>query len=119
MQVRVDIRNGCTICGPKGNLDASTAPDLREAMSLITSVRRLVIDLSDVRFIDSAALGALVGGIRRVRDAGGEVVVCCNQRHLRRVLESIGFTRVVPLVESVGEAQRLLVPSGVTLAGVA
>ncbi len=108
MEVKVEITNGCTVCRPVGSLDRSNGPKLREVMALMTSVRRLVIDLSDVPFVDSAALGVLVGGIRRVREAGGDVVVCSDLGHVRRVLETVGFTHVVPLVASVDDAQRML-----------
>ncbi len=40
---------------------------------------RLVIDLSRVPFIDSAGLGALIGGIRRTRELGGQVAVACSR----------------------------------------
>ncbi len=119
MQVRLEIGDGYTVCRPVGALDGSTTLHLREAMALMTSVPRLVIDLSEVPFIDSAALGALVGGIRRVREAGGEVAVCSSRRHVRRVLQTVGFDRVVPLVETLQEAQASIDPRPVRLAGAA
>ncbi len=119
MQVRLEIGDGYTVCRPVGALDASTAPTLAEAMALMASVPRLVINLSEVPFIDSAGLGALVGGIRRVREAGGEVAVCSGRPPIRRVLQTIGFDRVVPLVETLEEAQVSLDASPVRLAGVA
>ena len=39
----------------------------------------LLIDLSAVPFMDSAGLGALIGGIRRAREAGGDVAVACSR----------------------------------------
>ncbi len=119
MQVRLEIGSGYTVCRPVGALDASTTLHLTEAMALMTSVPRLVIDLSEVPFVDSASLGALVGGIRRVREAGGEVAACSSRPHVRRVLETIGFDRVVPLVETLDEAQASLDSRPVGLAGVA
>ncbi len=119
MQVRLEIGSGYTVCRPVGSLDASTTLHLGEAMALMTSVPRLVIDLSEVPFIDTAALGALVGGIRRVREAGGEVAVCSSRHHVRRVLQTIGFDRVVPVVETLEEAEATLDPRPVRFAGVA
>ncbi len=119
VQVRLEIGNGYTVCRPVGVLDASTTLHLGEAMALMTSVPRLVINLSEVPFIDAAGLGALVGGIRRVREAGGEVAVCSSRPHVRRVLETIGVDRVVPLVETLEDAQAYLDPRPVHFAGVA
>lgn len=84
MKVRLEVTDGCTVCRPVGALDAYSAPQVRESIALLTSVRAVVIDLSDVPFIDSAGLTGLVGGIRRVRDSGGDVVVCSAQARPRR-----------------------------------
>ena len=108
MQVRVEITNGYTACLPIGALDGCTAAHLRTAMALMSSVPKLVIDLSQVSFIDSAGLSALVSGIRRVRAAGGDVVVCSRRPQVTRVLEMVGFERVVRLVRSMAEADQVL-----------
>lgn len=119
MQVRLEIGNGYTVCRLDGALDASTTLLLEEAMALMTSVPKLVIDFSEVLFVDSAALGTLVGGVRRVRDAGGEVAVCSIRPHVRRVLQLVGFDRMVPLVETLEEAQAILDAEPAPFVGVA
>lgn len=119
MQVRLEMGSGYAVCRPVGALDASSTVHLREAMALMTSVPKLVIDLSEVRFVDSAALGALAGGIRRVREAGGEVAVCSSPPHLQGVLRTVGFDRVVPLVETLEEAHASLDRTSERFAGVA
>lgn len=108
MKVRVDVTNGYTVSRPVGALDACTAPHLRDAMALLTSVPRIVIDLSEVSFIDSAGLAAFVNGIRRVREAGGQVVVCSARRQVSRALELIGFEQVVPVVATIDHAERIV-----------
>ncbi len=108
MHVRVEITDRSAVCRPVGALDSDAAPQFREAMALMASVPRLVIDLSDVPFMDSAALSALVAGIRRVRDEGGDVAVCSSRRHISRVLEMVGLDRVVAIAGTVDEAERML-----------
>ena len=119
MKVRVDIAKGYTVSRPVGALDASTAPHLREAMALMTSVPRIVIDLSEVSFIDSAGLAALVNGIRRVRETGGQVAVCSARRQVSRALDLIGFEQVVPVVATVDDAERIVTARATASAGVA
>ena len=108
LQVRLDVTEEHTICRPVGELDAYSAPGLRESMALLTSVPKLVVDLSEVPFIDSAGLVALVGGIRRVRDGGGRVVVCSAQRHVQKLLDVVGFGSVVNVARNLDEAYRML-----------
>ncbi len=56
---------GYTICRPIGELDAFTVSQFRQALAELASKPRLIIDMSGVPFVDSAGLGALIGGIRR------------------------------------------------------
>jgi len=57
-----------------------------------------------VPFIDSAGLGALIGGIRRIRENEGRVVVYCNGATLLRLLHTTGFDRIVPVEETLEAA---------------
>jgi len=96
--------DGYTICRPAGELDAFTVHQFRQALAEIASSRHVVIDLSGVPFVDSAGLGALIGGIRRVREIGGYVVVACSRRTLASLLHTTGIDRIVTVTETVGEA---------------
>jgi anti-sigma B factor antagonist len=97
--------DGYTICRPVGELDAFTVSQFRQALAEIASKPRLVIDMSGVPFVDSAGLGALIGGIRRARELGGDVVVVCNRPSLVRTLRTTGFDRIVTMTETVDEAK--------------
>lgn len=107
LEIEIDRSDEYTACRPKGEIDAYTVGQFRESLSELADVPRLVIDLSEVPFMDSAGLGALIGGIRRTRDAGGEVVVGCSRPTLTRLLHTTGFDRIVPVAESFEEAVAL------------
>ena len=96
---------GYTICRPIGELDAFTVSQFRQALAELASKPRLIIDMSGVPFVDSAGLGALIGGIRRARELGGDVVVSCNRPSLVRTLRTTGFDRIVTMTETVDEAK--------------
>ena len=85
---------------PTGELDAYTVAKFREALAEHATAGRLVVDLCGVPFMDSAGLGALIGGIRRVRENEGRVVVYCNGATLIRLLHTTGFNRIVPVEET-------------------
>jgi len=87
-----------------GELDAYTVSAFRESLGDIASHERVVIDLSDVPFMDSAGLGALIGGIRRTREQGGEVAVACSRPTLTKLLHTTGFDRIVPVTETLDAA---------------
>jgi anti-sigma B factor antagonist len=96
---------GFTICRPVGELDAFTVSQFRQALAEMASKPQLIIDMSGVPFVDSAGLGALIGGIRRARELGGDVVVACNRASLIRTLRTTGFDRIVTMTETVDEAK--------------
>ena len=101
LEIQVDETDAVTVCRPVGELDAYTVGQFREALAELAVARRLLIDLSEVPFMDSAGLGALIGGIRRAREAGGEVAVACSRPTLTRLLHTTGFDRIVPVTETV------------------
>jgi anti-sigma B factor antagonist len=111
LEIHVDEKREYTLCRPIGELDAYTVGEFREALAELSTTARLLIDLSEVPFMDSAGLGALIGGIRRAREAEGEVAVACSRPTLTRLLHTTGFDRIVPVTETVdAAAQALLNP---------
>lgn len=95
---------GYTLCRPVGELDAFTVSQFRQALAEMASNHRLIIDMSGVPFVDSAGLGALIGGIRRARELGGDVAVVCNRPTLVRLLRTTGFDRIVTVAATVEDA---------------
>ena len=104
LEIQVDPGDGYTVCRPIGELDAFTVSQFRQSLAELAAQPRLLIDMSSVPFVDSAGLGALIGGIRRTRELGGEVAVACNRPTLTRLLRTTGFDRIVTVAETVEEA---------------
>ena len=104
LEIEVDDSDGYTLCRPMGELDAYTVTSFREALGELATHPRVVIDLSEVPFMDSAGLGALIGGIRRAREHGGDVAVACSRPTLTRLLHTTGFDRIVPVTETLEAA---------------
>ena len=108
LNITTEVLDAYSLCRPVGELDAYTVNEFREALGGLTSASRILIDLSDVPFMDSAGLGALIGGIRRIREAGGDVAVACSRPTLTRLLHTTGFDRIVPVTETVESAVQAL-----------
>lgn len=108
LDIQVDQADDYTVCRPVGELDAFTVTQFRQSLAELASHSRLLIDMSAVPFVDSAGLGALIGGIRRTRELGGDVAVACNRPTLTRLLKTTGFDRIVTVVETVDEAANAL-----------
>ena len=79
-----------------GEVDLYTAPRFKECMLGLfdAGVVKLVVDLTEVSFIDSTALGVLIGGVRRANAGGGSMALVVTSRPVERVLAITGLDRV-------------------------
>ncbi len=114
LDIQIDANEGYTLCRPVGELDAFTVSQFRQALAQLATSSRLLIDMSAVPFVDSAGLGALIGGIRRARELGGDVAVSCSRPTLTRLLRTTGFDRIVTVAGTVEEAAAALMDSPTT-----
>ena len=89
-----------------GEVDLYTAPEFKERMvELIESGKKqIVVDLSQATFIDSTTLGVLVGGVKRLRPAGGSLTLVCTDDNITKIFEITGLDRVFPIHGSRDEA---------------
>lgn len=89
-----------------GRLNMSAAPGLRTAVDEIVGqgTSRIVIDLSDTSFVDSSGLGALVGGLKSARQAGGDLRIAGAPEQVRTVLALTNLDRVLTPHRTVADA---------------
>lgn len=82
-----------------GELDLITAPRLdKQLVSLADEgVLNVTVDLADVDFIDSSGLLALVTGLERLREQGGDLGLHSPRPRTRKVLEITGLTSLFRL----------------------
>lgn len=80
----------------RGEVDVSTSAALRDELYGIvdTGARRVVVDCSEMDFIDSSGLGVLVGALKRVREKDGEIVLRSLNPSARKVFEITGLTKL-------------------------
>ncbi len=97
---------GRTVLEVAGEIDVYTAPQLRERLIALVDdgVRKVIVDLSRVEFLDSTGLGVLVGGLKRLRSVGGDLVLVCAHERLLKIFRITGLDRVFTLHETVEDA---------------
>lgn len=98
--------DGYIVIELRGELDVVTVPALKTRLhSLLDgSVPRLILDLSGLTFIDSAALNALVIADRRARQLGVVLALAGPQRIVARVLSLTALDRHFPVYPTVADA---------------
>lgn len=88
-----------------GEIDIATVAELRERLfELADSGRPVIADLSQVSFVDSTGLGALVGAARRAAAHGGSLHVVGARPQIRQLFRVTGLDGQVPLARSLEEA---------------
>jgi anti-sigma B factor antagonist len=89
VELEIDHRTegGYDILSPHGELDLATYTELRDHINELLSAGRVnvVMDLSHTDFLDSTALGALIGGRRRAYAAGGSFAIICDRPQLLKL----------------------------------
>ena len=81
-----------------GELDAYDAPSMRTVFGDLVASNpgaMVVLDLAAVTFLDSTALGTIVGLLRRVREGEGELRVVLPDTAARRIFEVTALERVL------------------------
>jgi anti-anti-sigma factor len=87
-----------------GETDATTAPALSSALTaqIADGAQHLTVDISALRFADSASVRALVLAARILKQGGGDLVLVHPQSAVARVLSLMGIDRVLTVQLAAG-----------------
>ena len=82
-----------------GYVDFDAAPALKHSLVDCIEAGRsqLVVDLAEAGFIDSTAIGVLVGALKRLQESGGSLVVVCANENVQSIFELVGLDEVISL----------------------
>jgi anti-sigma B factor antagonist len=85
-----------TVVGVKGEVDLSSAGQLRDHLSrLVNSGRtQLVADLTEVSFMDSSGLGALVSVLKGAKEKDGDLALICPEGSVLKIFAITGLDNV-------------------------
>lgn len=107
IELDIEERGDVVVAHLKGELDIAGAPGVGESISdaVPTSARGLVVDCSDLDFIDSSGIAMLFGLARRLGSRRQDLrVVARGGRPVARVLQIVEFDRAAPVHETLDEA---------------
>lgn len=92
-----------------GELDITGVPALRQRLdtAMARGARRLLLDLTGIRFIDSVSLAAIVAAKRRLGD-DGQLAIATSHPYVLLILEAGGLESVIDVFSSRDEAEAAL-----------
>lgn len=90
----------------EGEVDVYTAPQLKQDIVDVAErgVKHLIINLSKVEYLDSTGLGVLIGGLKRLREGKGNLVLVGPGMRILRIFEITGLDKIFDIYPTVEEA---------------
>lgn len=110
MRVSSRTQEWMVIVQVTGELDAATAPELRQLLyqHLDEGTRWMLTDFQELEYIDSVGLGLLINVAKRVGEVGGKMAVVCARPNVLRVFEISGTSELLNLRQVEAQACSLL-----------
>jgi anti-sigma B factor antagonist len=96
----------CAVLRIEGEIDAHAAPQLRERVIGLAGngTVHLIADLRGAGYLDSAGVGALVGGLKGLRTRGGSLALVASTDRIRQILRITGLSDALALYSRVPDA---------------
>jgi anti-sigma B factor antagonist len=85
----------------RGEIDLSNSSEFRGCMKycLSTGCTKLTLEVSDLTFLDSSGLSALIEVVNELEGRGGQVVLVNPTNIVRRLMELTGLTQLIEITQ--------------------
>lgn len=106
MEIKVNKKGKVAILRCSGTLDADTMAVFKKHTSDLFNegVVKLVLDATDLAFIDSMGLGAIISVMRRVREKDGDIKICGLNHDVEQIFEITRLNKLFDVCKNDGEA---------------
>lgn len=86
-------------------VDAMNAPAIKaDIQTVLKPKMQAIIDLSDVEFLDSSGMGAILAAMRQLISMGGHLKIAGVNKPVRTLLELVRFNKILDIFDSVDSA---------------
>lgn len=104
--VRATGLDGVTVVTLRGDIDMTVEAEVRHALlpAPETGTPRAVVDLSEVSFMDSAGINALIGAHLRASTEKGWIRVVTSSPLIKRLFQTLGIDEVISSYPTLDEA---------------
>lgn len=102
LRVRIEMRTGAAVIIPSGEIDLISSPELRQHIKRVQADKpaRVVINLENVPYMDSAGVATLVEAMQVARKTNTRLVLCGLQEKVRSIFEISRLDTVFKIVDS-------------------
>jgi len=106
MHVKKKQLNDITVCYVDGDIDINSSPDIRNALSDLTGrhVKKIVIDLAGVSYVDSSGLATLVEMLKKTKSYGGKLRLSNLADKVKSLFEITKLEKLFEIFDNAEEA---------------
>ncbi len=103
--------NNILIVRLEGEFDLHTVDSFKDAVEkkINSKVKNIILNLKQIKFIDSSGLGAILGLYKRVTARGGKIVMANATPQLKRIFELSGILKIMKISKNEEDALDLIV----------
>jgi stage II sporulation protein AA (anti-sigma F factor antagonist) len=101
MQIKSKIYSGTMYVLISGELDEHSAKFTRIKLDDIFAsgdFRQIIIDLSELDFMDSTGIGVLIGRYKKMKNKGISIFICNPSTHAERIFKMTGLYEIMPKI---------------------
>jgi anti-sigma B factor antagonist len=97
----------------RGEIDLFTAPELKQVLaeSIEAGRIRIIVDLTETTFLDSTALGVLIGAVKRLRSRHGALAMVNVDENIAKTFEITGLDQIFTIVATRDDAVEAVAPA--------
>ena len=100
------LGEGRHVVAVQGEIDLFTAPELKKTLAdaIENGATHVVVDLSETSFLDSTALGVLIGAVKRLRSRDGQLVIVNTDQNIAKTFEITGLDQIFTILATRDDA---------------
>jgi len=114
MRQEISERGAIQVVKPlEKSVDVSAASDLKDAVATLIDAKKnlIILDMTEVEFVDSTGLGAMVYTLKRATAKGGDAVLVGLQPGVRSLLETTRLDNCFQIYDDESTAVAAMTPS--------
>lgn len=111
MKINILTKQGVLIVRLEGELDMHSAGEFRQIVDNAldkSGTKNILLNLSNVTFVDSSGLGVILGRYKHISQLGGQMITAKIQPQVAKIFELSGLFRIIKTYNSETEALEYL-----------
>lgn len=107
MNLKFQVIKNCLVVHLVGELDHHSAEEVRTKIDdriIAEGTNKVIMDFSQVTFMDSSGIGAVIGRYKKISEMNGIICVSGIRNSVKRVFELSGMFKIIKAYEDVNDA---------------